>query len=884
MLRVFRRLRARLKYRHFERDLAREIEVHRAMKQDELEAGGLAPDQARRRSWRELGNVTYMREESRRVRLGLLGRAADQLLADVMDGMRSLRRSPAFSTVALCVLALGIGLNTAIFSVAKAVFLPFSSAESPSTLVYISSDKPLALHDFRAATQAAFQDFAKHGRPVEEVVIADTRAARRHGEHVSASYFDVIGVTPSMGRTFSRDEDDPANPARAMVISHDLWAQLFDSDPAVIGRSARIGANTFTVIGVMPSKFRGLSAPWRTTDFWITSVQAIETTDPSVLKVVTGSSRRLVARLRPGVSLRQASAIASVLTPVRLLQSTDAPIAFADDGVSQIIMMIASAVMGVGLTVLLIAGINITGIISARAVSREREFAVRQALGAGGWRVIQQRLLEGLLLATGGGVAGTGVAWVCLRLYRAYSPAELVFDAPLDVQVLAFTSLVCLCTGLLIGLAPALRARKPELLTSLGGVGAGIPRRHRRRLQYGVLIPQILLSIVLLIVGGVYGSTLMRMEFPDPGYKVNDVTVATYTYSDVPPPGRSSSEDYPDRRRAFDSLLLDKLNQAPGVSGAALSTRLPSDHMGTVYTRWIATDANATVPGTGAEGNGVSTGYFSTLGIPLLRGRDFDRRDVMGAPAVAIISESLAKQLWPDADPLGRSFVRVNQDGSRGGAGYGEARLVVGVVADTRSPLQKGPTRPAFYTALWQTDLSDRLTVFIVASGTGAVVREATRAAIEADPMGHVLTMQTIEETIARQMYPFRAAAWLLGVSGVAGLLLAALGLYGVIAYSVAQQTREFGIRATLGARSRDLTLLVLKRGGQVATLAAVPGVLLGLLTLRMATRFSDLAPSIDPLAIVALLLFIAAVVITACYLPARRAGRVDPVGTLRAD
>ena len=885
MFKLLRRLRARLKYRHFEQDLAREIEVHRSMKQDELEATGLTPDQARPRSWRALGNVAYMREESRRERLGVVGRAVDQLRADLLDGMRSLRRSPAFTTVALCVLALGIGLNTAIFSVVKAVFLPTSNVPSPSTLVYITSDRPLALPDFRAATQTAFQDFAKHGRPVEETVLAGARAARRHGEHVSASYFDVIGVGPSMGRTFSRDEDDPANPSRAIVISHDLWAEVFDSDPAVIGRSARIGANTFTVIGVMPPKFRGLSAPWYTADFWITSVQAISTTDPAMIRVVTGFSRRLVARLQPAVSVRQASAIASAVTPVRLLRSTDAPIAFADDGVSRTILVIASAVMAVGLMVLLIAGINITGIISARAVSRQREFAVRQALGAGGWRIIQQRLLEGLLLAAGGGVAGTGVAWICIRLYRAYSPAELVFDAPLDVQVLAYTSLVCLCTGLLIGLAPAIRARRPELLTALGsGIGAGLPRRGRRRLQYGVLVPQILLSVVLLLVGGVYGSTLVRMEFPAPGYEVDDVIAATYTYSDVPPPGRWSSKDYPDRRRAFDSALLNRLKQAPGVTGAALSSRLPSDHMGTVYTRWIATDANATVPGIGAEGNGVSTGYFSALGIPLLRGRDFDWRDVLGSPPVAVISESLAKELWPDTDPIGRSFVRLNPDGTRGGADYAQARQVIGVVADTRSPMQTGPKRPAFYTALWQTDLHDGLTVFVVASGAEAAVTEATRTAIEADPLGHVLTMQTMEETIAREMYPFRAAAWLLGVSGVSGLLLAAIGLYGVVAHSVAQQTREFGIRASLGATSSDLARLVLKGGARVAAFAAVPGVILGLLALRLATRFAQVAPSVDPLAILAVLAFIAAIVMTACYIPARRAGRIDPARTLRAD
>lgn len=886
MFAFLRRLRVRLKYRHFDRDLAREIETHRAMKQEELEASGAAPADARRDSVRALGNVTYMREEARRVRLGWAGIAADQLRSDLRDGVRSLRRSPTFTTLALCVLALGIGLNAGIFSVVKAVFFPALQVPSPTTLVYISSDQPLTLRDFRATTQAAFQDFAKHDRPSAELVVGGTRAARRNGEHVSASYFDVLGVQPWMGRGFGPAEDDPANPARAVVISHHLWADVFDSDASVIGRSARIGAQSFTVIGVMPPKFRGLSAPWRVTDFWITSVQAFPTSDPAIVRLLTDSSRRLVARLQPGVSVHQASIITSAMTQVRILKATDAPIAFAEDGVSQTIVVIASTVMAVGLTVLLIAGTNITGVISARAVSRQREFAVRQALGAGGWRIIQQRLVESLLLSIGGGIAGIGVAWICIRLYRAYSPAELVFEAPLDLQVLAYTGVICVCTGLLIGLASALSARRPDLLRALGGgTGAGLPRRDRRRLQYGVLVPQILLSVMLLMVGAVYGVTLVRMEFPEPGYNVDNVTVASYTYSDVPPPGRYNSEDYPVKRRAFDSGLLNRLTQAPGVTGVALSSRLPSAHMNALYTRWISTDANANVPGRGAEGNRVSTGYFAALGIPILRGRDFDSRDVMGSPAVAVISESLAQELWPDIDPIGRSFVRLNQDGTRGGAGFAEAKQVIGVVADTRSPLQTGPTRPAFYTTLWQTnDLHGELPIFVIASGASPAVTQAIRTAVEADPLGHVLAMQRMEETIAREMYPFRAAAWLLGVVGLAGIALAALGLYGVVAQSVAQQTREFGIRATLGASPRDIVRLVLNRGARIAAIAAVPGSIIGLLCLRAATRWAQLAPIIDPFTVVAVLGFVAVVVMTACYIPARRAGRIDPVGTLRAD
>lgn len=889
MFSLIRRLRARLKYRHFERDLAQELDVHRAMKEDELREAGFESDEVRRRSRRELGNTTYMREETRRVRLGRMGIVIDQLRADTLDAVRSLRRSPAFTTVSICVLALGIGLNAAIFSVVKAVFLPALPVPSPSTLVYISADKWIDLREFRVTTQNVLTDFAVHARPSEDLFVVGPRAARRAGEHVSANYFDVVGIRPALGRTFGPAEDEVANPARAVVISHALWTDQFEADASVVGRTVRIGTNTFTVIGVMPPGFDGLSAPWFPTTFWVTRAQSLAQANPSpeAIRIVTTLSATLVARLQPGTSVRQATVAASLQIPVRIRQSTDAPVAFADDGEAGPLTLIASTTMAVGLMLLLIAGTNITGVLSARGVSREREFAVRQALGAGGWRIIQQRLLESLLLAVGGGIAGVGVASICISLYRAYSPAELVYDAPLDLQVLAYIFLVCLGAGVVIGLTPALRARRPELLTALGGgVGAGLPKRNRRRLQYGVLVPQILASVVLLMVGGVYGTTLLRMEVPEPGYGVEDVTVATYTYADITPPaGRLTTSDYGVRRRMFDDLLLDRLRQSPGVSDAALASRLPSAHVTINYNRWIGTEAGATVPGTGAEGNRVSPGYFSTLSIPLLRGRDFGNADVAGAPAVAIVSESFAHALWPDADPIGRSFVRLNQDGTRGGADYAQQKQVVGIVADTRSPLQTESQRLSFYIPIRQSDIgSPDYTVFLVASGSSAAVTNAIHHAVTADPLAHVLTVQSMGDTVAREMYPFRAAAWLFGLTGFAGIFLAAMGLYGVVAHSVAQQTREFGIRATLGATRSDIARLVLSGGTKTALLAGVPGLVVAFLVLRTASRWVQMAPVIDPLTIAGILAFIVIVVLGACYVPARRAARVNPADTLRAE
>jgi ABC-type antimicrobial peptide transport system permease subunit len=335
----------------------------------------------------------------------------------------------------------------------------------------------------------------------------------------------------------------------------------------------------------------------------------------------------------------------------------------------------------------------------------------------------------------------------------------------------------------------------------------------------------------------------------------------------------------------FDDLLIDRLRQSPGVTDAALASRLPSDHTAINFNRWIGTEAGATVPGTGAEGNRVSPGFFSTLSIPLLRGRDFENTDVAGAPAVAIVSESFARALWPDADPIGRSFVRLNQNGTRGGADYAQPKQVIGIVADTRSPLQTERQRLSFYIPIRQSDIgSPDFTIFLMASGRSAAVTNAIHNAVTADPLAHVLTVESMGDTIAREMYPFRAAAWLFGVTGVAGIFLAAMGLYGVVAHSVAQQTREFGIRATLGATRSDIARLVLSGGTRTALLAGLPGLFVAFLVLRAASGWVQMAPVIDPLTISGILTFIVVVVLGACYVPARRATRVNPAETLRAE
>jgi putative ABC transport system permease protein len=867
---------------------------------------------ARRWYWRQvltgIGAAIQLRTGGHRPPAGderprhVRGLATSTIWQDVRYGLRTLRRSPAFAAVAVLVLALGIGINTAVFSIVNAVLFRTLQVPALEQLVYVYDTSGVAdINLFRERFGAALGAVAAHAS-VRDVFSADGRDERLAGELVTANYFDVVGVRPMLGRTFRPADEDLASTELAVVISDDLWSRRFARDPAVVGKHVRIHDKVFTVAGIVGPTFTGLAEPWNPSRFWITTAQFYGATNPDVARAVARHPGNMVARLVPGISFAEARAILSALrvdTPrgpqpnaYLVLRASDVLVPSNPTEKAWPIRLPAYVISVIVALVLLIAAANLAGILMARGVTRTSELAVRRALGAGTLRLVRQLLTESVLLSAIGGLAGLFVAELCITLYRAYSPAQYLVDVPLDTHVLLFTAAVCIGTGLLVGLAPALQALKVDVIAALGGgVSAGAARRVSRRLRHGIVIPQIALSIVLLVVAGAHVRTLMHLELSDLGYRTEHLAVLRVGFWVNDGYWNSTTaEQRAARTQTFFRSVLDRIREVPGVSAAGFATWLPvySD-AGVIPRVYASQDAfRAGSPGTIAEGAGaVSDGYYRAMGISLLRGRDFDSRDTATSPRVAIISESLARRLWPAGDSLGRMLGQVNASNLKPNQ-EPEWSAVIGIVSDVAPVLNDGSEHASVYGSMSQVEIPAGidLTTVIWATGDQTTLEPALQTAIgTADASARVSSAQTMTQMVAQMMYPRRATVWILGVSGFAGLLLAAIGLYGVISYSVAQRLREIGIRSALGAGHGDIVALVLKEGAKVAAMAAVPGLGLSVVALRLTSRLvgpEGPVPATDLAMFVVVPLLMAVVILLACYIPARRAARVDPMVVLR--
>jgi putative ABC transport system permease protein len=811
---------------------------------------------------------------------------------DLRYSVKALRGSPGFAAVAFLVLGLGIGLNVAMFSLVNAVLLHTPVVPSVDRLVYIydAEEATIDIATFRQQFGTPFSGVAAH-TAMRVVFSADGQDDRITGELVTANYFDVVGVGPTIGRTFRPEEDDTSNGNLAVVISHDLWTRRFQGDAGIVGKQVRIDGRFFVIIGVASRKFDGIADAMNPSRFWITSAQYYG-------GIYRGYSKYLVASLRPDATVMQARALLraqpDAATPKRklagylVLPATDVIMPFAPLQRDGVLQRIASGIGLVTAVVMLIAAANITGILMARGVARTSELAVRQALGASTSRLVRQLLTESVLLSAPAGIAGWYVAWGVLALYRAYSPGRFVADVTADVRVVVFTAAVCVGVGLLVGIVPALQARKVDVNVSLGRLGAATATGSKRRLRHAIVLPQIALSMVLLVVASVHARSLLHFEFADTGYRIRNVAVMTAGYW-VPPGFWDDRVTAPaqraERSRTFFRDLLARVREVPGMKAAGLATKLPVAISG-ASARSFVTRETIHTGGRSASaelGGAVSDGYFLTMGIPILSGRDFDERDGPLSRHVAIVSESLARRLWPGGDAVGSSLASVRPGQTNDVPQWLE---VVGVVGDARPVLHEGGDRPFVYTALSQLDVPGGIPLTLVAWGGGdeaRLVEQTRQAVVRGDPFAQVPRMQTMTQYVAEVLYPRRAAAWLLGVSGGVGLLLAAIGLYGVISYSVSRQVREIGIRSALGAERKQIMAVVLREGLAVFIVAAVPGLALSFIALRLTSAFVGHVPATDAVSLIVVPLMTAVVVLLASYLPARRAAQVDPMVALRA-
>jgi putative ABC transport system permease protein len=804
-----------------------------------------------------------------------------KLLQDLGYGARMLLAKPGFTIITILTLALGIGANTAIFTVLEAALLRGLPYNQPDRLFHLWETTPQKEYPQREFSYPDYQDYLAN--QVFEGVAAYTGGGgsvltgrgepeRIFAPSVSANFFSLLGVAPIIGRTFSEGDDKPGA-SRVVVLSYGFWQRMFARDSGVVGQTLTINGTPQTVIGVMPPSFTFAMRPG---DLWMAY-------QPSEVQLTRRflHGTNLIARLKSGVSIEQAqSEMSSIALRIAAEHSdshvgTGARLVPLHEQIVGTVKPILFALLLASAFVLLIGCANVANLLLARSLGRQKEIAIRAALGARNSRIVRQLLTESLLMSLIGGLAGLLFAiWGVDALISLVPEAQLTTmpflrNARVNASALAFTFGLSLLTGIVFGLAPALAASKLDLHNTLkegGRSGSGLERHRVRRL---LVVAEIALAVVLLAGAGLMMKSLWRLMQVNIGFDPHNVLSMT-----VALPGSKYQEQ--SRIASFQDQLTARVSSLPGVAGAGLIDRLPLLSGNT--TRFFLDGEAPPPPGEEIEANFRQAGksYFQTLGIPLIRGRFFDERDVSTSPGVVIMNKSLAERLLPGQDPVGRR-IRFRSVGS-------QPIEIVGVAGDVKVTGLDDAIKPVLYFPLTQ---GQSLTASLVVRTTGdpadliGAVRNTSRAL---EPELGIFNVRTIDEMIADSPAAFfrRLPAWLIGIFAVVALLLASIGISGVISYSVSQQTREIGVRLALGARPKEILGMVVRKGMTLA----VSGAGIGLLGAFALTRFMEGllfgVSATDPIVFIAIAILLVLVALLACYIPALRASRVDPMIALR--
>ena len=823
---------------------------------------------------------------------------------DLRYALRMLARSPGFTAVAVATLALGIGANTAIFSVVHAVLLKPLPFDRPEELVRVTADlkgqglvdagvSPPELFDYRDRSGAFSQISGLY--PINANITGMERPERAEVLLVDIGYFDLLGVKPQVGRFFEKPDYRPGI-AEIAVISDGWWRRHYAADPGVIGKTFRLDDDMYTIVGVAPPGFRHPGQSLQTdVEVWAPSGWSA---NPFRLPIPRGAYifRGTLARLKPGVTVEAAQRrLDSLAETFRKEFPSDYR---AADGWTPRVLPLQQDVVGatrpalivllaaVGF-VLLIACANVANLLLARASSRRREIAVRQALGAGRGRLVRQLLTESLALALAGGLAGLALAaWGVEALVRL-APANLprIAEVRVDLPVLLFTLGAALVTGLLFGLVPALQTAGSEMFATLKDSARGSTGGRGKRVRSVLVVAEFALALVLLTGAALLLRTLVRLHRVDPGFRPQNLVTASIwlPQPNVPESGRyfqNAAQVVLYRR------ILERVRQIPGVEAADAATRVPFG--GFPFTIPFTIDGRDPERGGlgAAEFSSATVGYFGTMGIPLRSGRAFDGHDLEGAAPVAVVSESLAKRFFPGESALGHRIAlgRLDARGRTPRNGLGVWMEIVGVVGDVKSAALDLEERPAIYRPLEQAANLSLTLVVRTRLGAGPVAAAIEREMHGIDAELPLYAARTMNEAMARTLAQRGFAMRLLGLFAAAALLLSAVGISGVIAYSVSQRTQEIGIRMALGARPRDVRRMLLGEGAKLAGLGVAIG-LAGafLLTRLMASLLYGVGPR-DPLTFLLVPGVLAAVALAATDLPARRASRVDPSRALRGE
>ncbi|HEU5180080.1 MAG TPA: ABC transporter permease [Candidatus Polarisedimenticolia bacterium] len=809
-------------------------------------------------------------------------------LRDLRYGLRTLGKNPGFAAVAVLTLSLGIGANTTIFSLLDAVLLRPLPVEKPEELVLLQIRTESGLSaDFSYAT---YRDYRERSRTLEQLAAHATLALtlerkegseRIFGEQVSGSYFPLLGVRPALGR-FLKESDDTRGAEPVVVLSHRLWRTRFGSDPEIVGRSVKLNGVRFTVVGVGPKGFQSIRRGF-TPEVWMpAAIAAPMAMGPDALTVRDSRWMALVGRLRPGVMKPAAEAELTVLDrqiwkesgfpamatgKMVLLPGERGDINALGD-VSRISLLLM-AVVGV---VLLIASANVGGLLLARASTRIKENAIRLAVGAGRWRLIRQLLTESALLAALGGAAGLILALWCMDLLsRIRPPSTLPVElaVQLDWRVLTVCAAASIVSALLFGLAPALQATGIEVNRALGSEATGgVVRGGRARLRTSLVVGQIALAVVLLAGAGLFLRSLQHLEAADLGIEPDHVAALTLQIA--------APESERVRVEQTYRQLLERVQALPGVRSAAFTGNLTPTPGGS---RLNATGKDINLPQLAEvefDLNTVSPGYFRTIGMPLVRGRDFsgDAAVTDGIDPV-IINETMAARFWPGEDPLGKRF-------KLGGPESKIEQEVIGVARNGKYRSLSEPSTAYLYRRLRRFHESE-VTLVVRTQGDPAAILPILKHTVAGiAPSAPVYGMKTLEEHVAVLLLPARLAAWLVGLFGFLALALAALGLYGLISFAVAQRTREIGVRMALGAQPTDVLRLVVRQGTGLILAGMAVGLAVALSLTWMVQGLLHGVKATDPATFTGVAAILAGVALLACYLPARRAARTDPIEALR--
>jgi len=916
-------------------DFRAEIKAHIELEMERLKEQGMSEEEARVAAQRAFGNVTQAQE-----RFYESGRWLwwDHLAQDLHFGVRTLRRNPGFAAVAALTLALGIGVNTAIFSVVEAVLIRPLPYPEPSRLIWISRLLP-AIHA-RLVTSTDYIAWLEQNNTLSGISALDDSetynltgrgaAQRVPAAQVSASFFSTLGIQPFLGRAFMAGEDRPGGHP-VVLLTHSFWRRHFNGDWKVLGQTLTLDNQIYTIVGVMPESFRFPRNP----KVELITPLVIDPTPPppGPLRI---ELLHVLARLKPGATITQAYADLETIsqrlhpddfagtasaqahgpgggnsgpggarTETRTTTAAPQPSPGARPPANQptanpparmfnpfehgqmevvplhrelvgdvrpaLFILLAAVVL-----VLLIACANVANLMLARASARMKEISVRAALGASRQRLLRQLLAESVTLGCAGGLLGLVLAYGGVRLITAYTPAKVagnifqLVTIGIDGSVLLYTLAVSLLTGIVFGLAPALAGSKPELNQALKESGrAPAFSLCRNLLRSGLVVMEISLSLVLLIGAGLLMKSFYQLWAVDRGFRSDHILAFAVELN-----GSKYSKDT--QQVAFFEQLLDRLRVLPGVKAAGLCNSLPlstSQRM-MIGVRFEGQPARPSDQGRSVASISVSADYFRALGIPIIQGRGFTEHDDASAPKVLILNQTMAHDFFPNENPIGRRMVT--------GQGANALATVVGVVGDVRNRGLDAQPQAAFFVPFSQSPDSTTEVALLTAVEPTSMTTAVRTAAAAIDPEQPVFDISTMDERLATSVAPRRFNLVLLASFALLAMLLASVGIYGVVSYSVSQRTHEVGVRMALGAQRRDVLKVILAQG--IVLLLIGTGV--GLIGAFLLTRFlSSLLYGVRPTdsaTFAAVSLLLAVVSIVACYIPARRATKVDPMVALR--